>query len=206
MCSRAREFGPRSRAQAVHAAAAGRRERHRRLRGADRGHLHRSGRAGRASIRAVIAGSARSSRCLGRVESGVVEIADIFTSRGNELVRAEGYPPHADRFVRHGIDLPACSPRVDLARARRPGNAHRGDVRWYERRRDGHFSDRPGRYTHRPGQSHLSAATALSPWDQVQDHVGDIRPGSATGPCTGCSCRPNRCSSWCCTRTSRPRT
>jgi pilus assembly protein CpaF len=37
----------------------------------------------------------------------VVEIADIFTSRGNELVRAEGYPPHADRFVRHGIDLPA---------------------------------------------------------------------------------------------------
>ncbi len=43
----------------------------------------------------------------GRVENGVVEIADIFTSRGNELVRAEGYPPHADRFVRHGIDLPA---------------------------------------------------------------------------------------------------
>ena len=43
----------------------------------------------------------------GRVESGVVEIADIFTSRGNELVSAEGYPPHADRFVRHGIDLPA---------------------------------------------------------------------------------------------------
>ncbi|SDO18069.1 pilus assembly protein CpaF [Nakamurella panacisegetis] len=43
----------------------------------------------------------------GRVESGVVEIADIFTSRGNELVRADGYPPHADRFVRHGIDLPA---------------------------------------------------------------------------------------------------
>ncbi len=43
----------------------------------------------------------------GRVEGGVVEIADIFTSRDDELVRADGYPPHADRFVRHGIDLPA---------------------------------------------------------------------------------------------------
>lgn len=43
----------------------------------------------------------------GRVEAGVVEIADIFTTLGGELVRAEGYPPHADRFVRHGIDLPA---------------------------------------------------------------------------------------------------
>lgn len=42
----------------------------------------------------------------GRVESGVVEVADIFTTRGNELVRAEGYPPHADRYARHGIDLP----------------------------------------------------------------------------------------------------
>lgn len=43
----------------------------------------------------------------GRVESGVIEIADIFTSHGDELVRAQGYPPHADRFHRHGIDLPA---------------------------------------------------------------------------------------------------
>jgi len=42
----------------------------------------------------------------GRVESGVVEVADIFTTRGDTLVRAEGYPPHADRFERHGIDLP----------------------------------------------------------------------------------------------------
>ncbi len=43
----------------------------------------------------------------GRVESGVVEVADIFTTRGDALVRAEGYPPHADRFERHGMDLPA---------------------------------------------------------------------------------------------------
>ncbi len=43
----------------------------------------------------------------GRVENGVIEIADIFTSHGNDLVRAQGYPPHPDRFLRSGIDLPA---------------------------------------------------------------------------------------------------
>jgi len=42
----------------------------------------------------------------GRVEGGVVETADIFTSRDGRLVRAEGYPPHAERFERHGFDLP----------------------------------------------------------------------------------------------------
>jgi pilus assembly protein CpaF len=42
----------------------------------------------------------------GRVEGGVVEVADIFTTRDGDLVRAQGYPPHADRFLRHGIDLP----------------------------------------------------------------------------------------------------
>ena len=42
----------------------------------------------------------------GRVEAGVVEVADIFTTRDGELVRAQGYPPHANRFLRHGIDLP----------------------------------------------------------------------------------------------------
>jgi pilus assembly protein CpaF len=53
----------------------------------------------------------------GRVEGGVVEVADIFNSRDNALVRAEGYPPHADRFVRHGIDLPAllATPRQGAA-------------------------------------------------------------------------------------------
>ena len=42
----------------------------------------------------------------GRVEAGVVEIADIFTTCDGRLVRAEGFPPHEDRFARHGIDLP----------------------------------------------------------------------------------------------------
>ncbi len=43
----------------------------------------------------------------GRVENGVVEIADLFHRAGDELVRGDGYPPHQDRFVRHGFDLSA---------------------------------------------------------------------------------------------------
>jgi pilus assembly protein CpaF len=42
----------------------------------------------------------------GRVEADVVETADVFTTRGDRLVRADGYPPHADRFERIGVDLP----------------------------------------------------------------------------------------------------
>ncbi|MFN8200431.1 MAG: ATPase, T2SS/T4P/T4SS family [Nakamurella multipartita] len=43
----------------------------------------------------------------GRVEGGVVETEDIFTTRGGALVRAQGFPPHPDRFARHDIDLVA---------------------------------------------------------------------------------------------------
>lgn len=43
----------------------------------------------------------------GRVEADVVETADVFTRRGRLLVRADGYPPHADRFAQAGIDLAA---------------------------------------------------------------------------------------------------
>ena len=43
----------------------------------------------------------------GRVEGAVVETADIFTTVDDRLVRAEGFPPHQDRFARAGIDLPA---------------------------------------------------------------------------------------------------
>src|SRR3954463_4335750 len=41
----------------------------------------------------------------GRVEGDIVETADIFSSRGDKLVRAEGWPPHPDRFTRAGFDL-----------------------------------------------------------------------------------------------------
>ncbi len=43
----------------------------------------------------------------GRVEEGVVEVEDIFVWRGDRLTRADGYPPHADRFVGAGYDLTA---------------------------------------------------------------------------------------------------
>ena len=41
----------------------------------------------------------------GRVEGDVVETADLFVTRGGALVRADGWPPHADRFERAGYDL-----------------------------------------------------------------------------------------------------
>jgi pilus assembly protein CpaF len=43
----------------------------------------------------------------GRVEGDVVETADLFVGRGDRLVRAEGWPPHPERFDAAGIDLPA---------------------------------------------------------------------------------------------------
>ncbi|MDP9102339.1 MAG: CpaF/VirB11 family protein, partial [Actinomycetota bacterium] len=42
----------------------------------------------------------------GRVEGDVVEVADVFTTRDQRLVRAGGFPPHLDRFAWAGIDLP----------------------------------------------------------------------------------------------------
>ena len=42
----------------------------------------------------------------GRVEGEVVEMADMFTRHGRDgLVRADGFPPHEDRFERAGYDL-----------------------------------------------------------------------------------------------------
>lgn len=43
----------------------------------------------------------------GRVEQGVVETSDLFVRSGGRLVRADGYPPAADRFARAGVDLAA---------------------------------------------------------------------------------------------------
>ncbi|MCE0486512.1 CpaF family protein [Ornithinimicrobium sediminis] len=41
----------------------------------------------------------------GRTEGEVVETADLFVRREGDLVRADGYPPHEDRFHRAGFDL-----------------------------------------------------------------------------------------------------
>jgi len=43
----------------------------------------------------------------GRVEGDVVEVADLFVTRGGQLVRAQGFPPHEERFAWSGLDLPA---------------------------------------------------------------------------------------------------
>jgi pilus assembly protein CpaF len=43
----------------------------------------------------------------GRVEQDVVETADVYTTRSGRLVRADGYPPHLDRFERIGVDVAA---------------------------------------------------------------------------------------------------
>jgi len=33
------------------------------------------------------------------------EVADLFVTRGQRLVRADGYPPHQERYQWSGIDL-----------------------------------------------------------------------------------------------------
>jgi pilus assembly protein CpaF len=42
----------------------------------------------------------------GRVERDVIEVADIYTTRQGGLMRADGFPPHQDRFRTNGFDLP----------------------------------------------------------------------------------------------------
>ncbi|MGY5885094.1 CpaF family protein [Modestobacter lacusdianchii] len=41
----------------------------------------------------------------GRTEGSVVETADVFTTRDGRLVRADGHPPHPERYAAHGFDL-----------------------------------------------------------------------------------------------------
>lgn len=41
----------------------------------------------------------------GRVEEGTVETEDVFRLVGGRLVRAEGFPPHRERFARIGVDV-----------------------------------------------------------------------------------------------------
>jgi pilus assembly protein CpaF len=41
----------------------------------------------------------------GRVEAGVIEMADVFADHGAGLRRGRGLPPHEERFRTHGFDL-----------------------------------------------------------------------------------------------------
>jgi pilus assembly protein CpaF len=57
-------------------------------------------RDGRRQVREIVA-------VPGRAEGEVVEIADLFVRRGGVLARADGFPPHLDRFERAGYDVAA---------------------------------------------------------------------------------------------------
>ena len=43
----------------------------------------------------------------GRAEGDVIEIADLFVTRGGRLQRADGFPPHVEAFERAGYDVAA---------------------------------------------------------------------------------------------------
>jgi pilus assembly protein CpaF len=43
----------------------------------------------------------------GRAEGDVIETSEIFVQRAGRLLRADGYPPHEDRFEQVGFDLAA---------------------------------------------------------------------------------------------------
>ncbi|MEI4270558.1 ATPase, T2SS/T4P/T4SS family [Klenkia sp. LSe6-5] len=43
----------------------------------------------------------------GRAEGAVIETADVFTTSDGRLVRADGHPPHPERYAALGFDLPA---------------------------------------------------------------------------------------------------
>ena len=42
-----------------------------------------------------------------RIEGDIVEMADLFVRRRGELERADGFPPHIDRFEAAGFDIAA---------------------------------------------------------------------------------------------------
>ena len=56
----------------------------------------------------------------GRAEGDVVEIADLYVRRGGLLVRADGFPPHLDRFERAGFDVARLLDEPDPGAARLP--------------------------------------------------------------------------------------
>lgn len=56
--------------------------------------------SGRRSVREILA-------VPGRAENDVVEVAELFVTRGGRLVRGDGYPPHRERFERAGYEVAA---------------------------------------------------------------------------------------------------
>ena len=60
-------------------------------------HVAKDG-AGHRQVREIVALS-------GRVENGVVSVTQLFGTRDGQLIRADGYPPHLDRFMAAGFDI-----------------------------------------------------------------------------------------------------
>ena len=110
MATLARQFRARSRDQAVHAAAPRRRQHLARFRGADgrqrrrSGRSSRQGRAGPRRVREIVGLS-------GRVEesasgAGVIELSQLYaTDPAGPWCRADGFPPHPERYGWAGFDL-----------------------------------------------------------------------------------------------------
>jgi pilus assembly protein CpaF len=73
-------------------------------------HLTKDGR-GRRRVTEIVA-------LPGRTEGDVVEVAQLFRTRGDALVRADGFPPHPERFERTGCDLAALLAPTDRDRDR----------------------------------------------------------------------------------------
>ena len=66
---------------------------------------------GRRRVREIVAVPGRAE--MADHGAGAIEIADIFRTVDGRLRRADGFPPHPDRFAARGIDLPALLERWD---------------------------------------------------------------------------------------------
>jgi hypothetical protein len=58
-----------------------------------------------APIRRARGGSARSLAVTGRAEAEIIETSEIFAHVDGVLRRADGYPPHEDRYRNAGFEL-----------------------------------------------------------------------------------------------------
>jgi pilus assembly protein CpaF len=68
-------------------------------------HLRMDG-SGHRRVREIVA-------VTGRVEGDVIETSDIFAFRRDRLERADGYPPHLERYEAIGIDLSSALGHTD---------------------------------------------------------------------------------------------
>ena len=114
-----RELGARGADQALHAAAARRARTCRTGSWCRRSPRRSTSSCTSTSTHAGGAWCARSSRCPAGSSRAIVETADVFHARDGHLVRADGYPPHPERFARTGIDLAALLRRAEADGGRR---------------------------------------------------------------------------------------